>query len=186
MLNAPRRALLRAATTPVHRELDGYAQALDLASLGDYGRFLVANAAPLFALELALERAHVERVLPDWSKRSRRQALTADLHALALAATPMQSPAIDDVSEQLGVLYVLEGSRVGARSILKAVCSSTDPRVRGAMRFLGASDLALWSQFLQVLESVDRVDTDAMVRAANRAFALFNDSFRSLRAVALA
>lgn len=165
----------------VHRTLDAYAQSLNLSNAFDYGRFLVANAAPLTALEHALERGNVQDLLADWPARSRRGAIDHDLRLLGLSTPRMTAQALEGVSAQLGVLYVLEGSRLGAQVMLRQVAASPDLRVRSALHFLSAGNSNLWPRFLHTLESVESVDADVMTQAARHAFELFSGSFATLR-----
>ncbi|HBM08250.1 MAG TPA: heme oxygenase, partial [Pseudomonas sp.] len=73
---------LRAATTLQHERVDAAFSAYPLDQTEGYRAFLQAHAQALIPLELTLEQAGIETMLNDWSQRSRRQALLADLQAL--------------------------------------------------------------------------------------------------------
>jgi heme oxygenase (biliverdin-IX-beta and delta-forming) len=177
-----RRTMLRTATRESHRSLDALASKLDLSSLHDYGIFLRANARPLTALEIALEHAGVERWLHDWQQRTRRAAIAADLHALGLEFEQLSLPHFESRSEQLGVLYVLEGSRLGAQALAQKVGQAVDERVLGARAFLAASDTSHWRSFLSVLETHDPIDTKTLTAAALQAFGIYRAAFAEIAA----
>lgn len=170
------RERLRAATANAHRALDARFGTFDLTSLNGYRRFLEASAAALLPLEAALERSGVISLLSDWPQRSRRKAIAADLDCIDGTADPLPSPAAMSRHEMLGVMYVLEGSRLGARYLLRAVAGCGQPRIEAATRYLRHGDgLPLWPLFLERLErEAIAPDGEAEVIAgAARAFAMF-------------
>lgn len=171
-----RRAHLRIATHDLHRELDELASGLDVASRVDYSRYLLAIAGPVIGLELALERSGIEHLDIDWSQRRRRFALALDLHALELTAAATHAPPMTR-SAMYGVLYVLEGSRLGGQVLLHRVDESRDEGVLAARHYLRASDAGQWLSFLRALERAEALDTDEMVAAARFTFDAFKSAF---------
>lgn len=169
------RTRLRAATAEAHAALDRRFQHLDLTCCEDYRRFLAANAAALLPIERALERSGVRNLLPDWVRRMRSAAIRADLQHLGGRASPLPAEPRLDPGGMLGVLYVLEGSRLGARFLLKAVTRSPDPAVRAATAYLSHGEgQPLWPAFLAVLErAATTVDDAELIAGATRAFSLF-------------
>jgi len=86
-------------------------------------------------------------------------------------------PVIETIEQVLGSMYVLEGSRLGAAYLLKAVERSADPVVAGATAYLShGAGQHLWPSFLEMLEThAATLDDDAAaLTAAREAFALFN------------
>jgi heme oxygenase len=85
-------------------------------------------------------------------------------------------PEIRDEAYQFGILYVLEGSRLGAGVLARAARASGDRRIVGAMRFLcHGNGQGFWTSFLQHLEasrSVFHAPHEAVAGALS-AFALF-------------
>jgi heme oxygenase len=149
---------------------------LDLIILKDYRRFLEANAAALLPVERTLERSGVGEAFPDWHARTRRDAILDDLRAVDGRAAPLPCPGLFDFGGILGAMYVLEGSRLGAQFLLKAVKASPDPRVAGSVDYLGhGAGKAMWKSFLALLERhAGRLDDEAAaVDAAQRTFAMF-------------
>jgi heme oxygenase len=171
------RQLLRAATADLHAAVDARFSA-DFDSGGAaYGRFLTALGSVVPPLEAALEAAGVERLLQDWQRRRRSPFLQWDLRTLGLAV-PAPLPVVPPRGEAglFGMLYVLEGSRLGGKLLLRRALASPEPRVRAATRYLGHGDGGeLWRAFVERLEASAAVacSPDAAIAGAREAFALF-------------
>ncbi|UAL10521.1 biliverdin-producing heme oxygenase [Caulobacter segnis] len=171
---------LRAATTESHAALDATVAGWRIETPLGYGAFLSASAAALAPLELALERAGVAEWLPDWAHRARRAGLARDLAALGLEAPPFASATVPDRDFAAGLLYVLEGSRLGARFLAR--------QVRGADAGLPLAYLThgegqeLWRSFVAWLEAIPKVGfrTDAAEAGARYGFRCFSDAFERL------
>ena len=178
---------LRNATADLHAALDGGFGALDLKKRSDYRQFLAAQAAVWEPLEAWLTRHDIGRVLPDWPRRRRASALAADLAALGGVADVhdivMGTPSLPAM---LGVTYVLEGSRLGARYLSRIIADSDDAAVRTNTRFLHHGvGLPLWPSFLETLEAhvTDADGVDEAARGARQAFAHFLTAQRRHAAV---
>src|ERR1700744_6118690 len=115
------RSILRAVTWDIHQRLDARAHAFHLGTRAGYARFLAAQAEVIVPLERELEAAGVTNVLTDWLTYSRRAALLADLEDLGFACIAEPVPKLRGEAAILGALYVLEGSRLGARGILREI-----------------------------------------------------------------
>jgi len=178
---------LRRATADLHAALDGGFATLDLKNRKDYRQFLATQAAVWEPLEAWLTRYDIGRVLPDWTHRRRSAALAADLAALGGVVDSrdivMGAPS---VPAMLGVAYVLEGSRLGARYLSRMIAESDDAAVRDNSRFLRhGAGLPLWPSFLETLEArvTDAAGAHEAVRGARQAFAHFLDAQRRHAAV---
>ena len=186
-ISTNRRNSLRGATDHLHRDLDRLVAAFNLADVTQYRRFLQANAAALIAIEQLLENAGVAQLVPDWPERSRRAEIVADLRSLASDVQPLAlRRAAPTPPEVFGILYVLEGSRLGARVLLEQVIASSDENVRNASSYLrhgqpaveGNQSLGLWRSFLEQLETNDAADDQTQsVSGAVYAFTMFIRSF---------
>lgn len=178
-----RRNSLRGATDHLHRDLDRIAAGFNLGDATHYRRFLQANAATLIAIEQLLETAGVEQLLPDWRERSRRAAILADLQSLQSDVQPLAlRRTAPTPPEVFGILYVLEGSRLGARVQLDQVLASTDENVRNASSYLShgqpGEGSSLWRSFLEHLETHEAADDQTQtVSGAVYAFTMFIRSF---------
>jgi heme oxygenase (biliverdin-IX-beta and delta-forming) len=170
------REQLRMSTAAAHRSLDARAGSFELTSLAGYRRFLEASAAALLPLETGLESSGIARLFADWPQRSRTAAITADLGDIGGAVNPLPAMAPMSHLDMLGTMYVLEGSRLGARYLLRTVAGSDEPQIVTATRYLRhGQGVPLWRTFLERLErepmtAVGELET---VAAAQRAFAMF-------------
>lgn len=183
-LSLNRRNSLRGATDHLHRDLDRIAEGFNLGDVTHYRRFLQANAATLIAIEQLLENAGVADLLPDWPQRSRREAILADLRSLNADVQPLAlRRTAPTASEVFGILYVLEGSRLGARVQLDQVLASDDEQVRSASSYLrhgqpGPEQAGLWRSFLEQLETHEAADDQTQtVSGAVYTFTMFIRSF---------
>jgi heme oxygenase len=173
------RQRLRSATAAAHARLDERLRELDMRRLADYRRFLEASAAALLPLEAALIAAGVQRIFPDWALRSRRGAILHDLARVGGAARPLVVSGPLDLDGVLGTMYVLEGSRLGAKVLLQTVAGSSDATVTAATAYLRhGAGRHLWQSFLALLERhAETLNDDAgAVNAARRAFDLFAEA----------
>ncbi len=170
------RSVLRNATSGDHARLDVLFGRCDLQSLAGYRSFLEAHAMALLPLETALARSEVERLFPDWSSRSRSRALSADMACLGIKIRTFPKLPRLDCEDILGTMYVLEGSRLGARFLLARVQKSRDPVVAATTAYLshGAGE-RLWRSFLDLLERHATKLDDPMkaIAAARWTFSLF-------------
>lgn len=181
-MNAPparsARFTLRDATADAHQAVEAGFNRLDLRRIDDYRTFLSNLAAAFVPLERALEAAGIDRFLPDWPQRRRRDLLTQDLADLGATVAPLTIPLLpNDAPALLGTAYVLEGSRLGGRAILSGLRSDTDPGVRAATRFLTPEpdNSRLWTSLLSALDRhlPDNATRNRAADAANVAFACF-------------
>lgn len=169
----PLRERLRVETRAAHDRVDAAFSRFDLLDREGYGAFLLAHAKALPALETALDEAGAASIVADWPERRRTPALEADLKGLGLRRPERRPvPKLGGAAEALGALYVLEGSRLGARLLLGRVRASSDPDVRGAVAYLSHGEAhRFWPSFLLALER--RPYEPAVVDGALAAFALF-------------
>lgn len=142
---------LRRETAADHARVDSVFSQYNLANESSYGDFLAAHAAALLPYETALCAAPG---LPAWRRRG--PLLRDDLVKLGnivpalLAVVPPANGA-----QALGMLYVLEGSRLGGSVLIKQV-DPTLPR-----KYLGAHHLqGEWRALLATIRSRLREDAD--------------------------
>jgi heme oxygenase (biliverdin-IX-beta and delta-forming) len=149
------RHLLRSATATDHAEVDARFATLIGRGVAGYGEFLQLSAAAIGPLEEALREANVERMLPDWEDRSRGASLRADLADLGVSTPPAaRPPSLGGEAHQFGVLYVLEGSRLGAKVLIRRLLASPGLQTLRPLRYLRHGEgLPLWPTFVEQLES---------------------------------
>jgi heme oxygenase len=170
------RARLREACAEAHRELDARLGILDLRLLHHYRIFLEISAAAILPLEAALVSAHVERLFPDWERRSRSRAIRADIARLGGIVRPSLAPEALGSAGILGTMYVLEGSRLGAKVLLRRALESPHLEVLEARAYLSHGvGWDFWQSFNAALEfhGARMSDDRPVLRAARRAFDLF-------------
>ena len=116
-----------------------------------------------------IERAlQAVAALPAW--RPRREALTDDLQALGCAIpVPIAVAVPGDRAEALGMLYVLEGSRLGGAIIADRVPTDL-PRRFLASRHLSGEWRALLTHIDSEAVSYGPSYTDAIVQGARLGF----------------
>jgi len=171
------RALLRASTAGLHAVVDArFAPMLGSGEAG-YRSFLLASAAAVFPLEQALLAAGGNAIVPDWTWRTRTAALRADLADLGVTDVALATaPPLAGAARMFGALYVLEGSRLGARVLVPDLLAGGSARVQAATRYLRHGEgHRLWQSFLAHLESSQpaRACPAETIAGARAAFALF-------------
>lgn len=179
-LGLSRRDLLRAATEGLHRRLDARFTPADFRERSTYVRFLECTARALLPLERALNHSVVPERFADWQLRRRSDALSRDLRALDAAHIADDGVCHRELqpAEAFGVLYVLEGSRLGSKILLSHTQSSEDPTLRSATRYLSANDAALWRTFLATLEDEKIMLHECeLVRGASFAFECYLSAY---------
>lgn len=168
------RRALRGGTHDLHRRVDEIFSRADLSRRDDYAAFLMAQAAALFPTEQALERAGADGLVPGWHERKRSELLRADLLALGeTVPLPIATPTFSSAAEAWGGIYVLEGSRLGAALLRRAVA----PHFAAA--FLGAAAPATgWRRLLRSIDERLTVPADVALAtaAARRVFILFEQA----------
>jgi heme oxygenase len=171
------RETLRNATADAHAALDAAIMPLFSAGERGYAEFLLGSAIAVFPLERELERAGVIGQIPDWPERSRSAALQGDLDDFAISQVPtITPPAISGEAFLFGIVYVLEGSRLGAQWLAREAAKHASGRVRNSARYLNhGSGRRLWPGFLERLEASMSVrgDIEATITGARAAFQFF-------------
>ena len=169
------RARLRAATDETHERLDAGMSALDLTTREGYAAFVGVSAAGVLGVERALLAGGIERLLPDWSARSRAEAITADLEGLGLPRPEPVTLGFEDDAAMMGAAYVLEGSRHGARVLRGRVRAGGDAASEANTRYLDhGRGHPFWPSFLDRLEEVvDDATLSGAIDGAERTFGAF-------------
>lgn len=172
------RSFLREETSTLHRELDAIVGLFS--SRDDYARFLQGTFRHRAPVESALLDVTATLGLSSPS-RSLVPELKKDLADLALplpAATPFHLS--NDMASVLGAAYVLEGSALGARVLVKGVDALGFGPEFGA-RYLSAqaNSLDSWRALLAKLDRLDRQEWDAAARSARAVFTHAIQAFNS-------
>lgn len=165
------RSVLRNRTAALHEQLDRFVG--EFSSRADYADY-VANTHRF--------RSAVEANLPQsdlWHVTSLADALTSDLADLN-RAPKLHGESVDlgTSANALGVFYVLEGSAVGARLLLRRAKEIGMSETSGARHLaLQAGDTARWPRFLALLETAPHDLHDAIVEGSLSTFRLALESY---------
>lgn len=169
----------RSTTSTAHARVDAAFSRFRLDEADSYRSFLVAHAIALFPIEAWL-RGREETVLAGWPMQFRALALEEDLSQLDATAPPGDAfLASDDPAAIAGMVYVLEGSRIGGNILAKRVG-------RGLPRSYLSSpcDAKSWRTTLSRLD--DHIhDFETRKTAAEAAFRVFERFERAARSAAL-
>jgi heme oxygenase (biliverdin-IX-beta and delta-forming) len=156
---------LRAETAAAHEAVDAAYGGFALADPVSYAAFLRAHARALPAVEQAL----AGWALPTW--RPRTEALAADLADLGVPAPePYAMSRPGEAAAAWGMLYVIEGSRLGGAMLERQVAAGL-PRRYLASRHLPGE----WRALLAALDAAATDDawTERAVTAARATFDLY-------------
>jgi heme oxygenase len=172
---------LRAETRPEHDRLENGLRLTDPDLTLERYREVMAR---FFAFWSGWE-PRMAAVLTDealLAPRRRLHLLRADLLALGIAPETLpacEPPPIHSRGEAFGSLYVMEGSTLGGRVILKRLGAlGLSPDTGGCAYFAGygAETGAMWTRFLERLEAeADNGNALAIIRGARATFARLGD-----------
>ncbi|BCB17618.1 biliverdin-producing heme oxygenase [Bosea sp. ANAM02] len=163
------RGFLRDETSELHRELDAIVGGFS--DRTSYARFLLGTFRHRAPVETALLRTAAAQVSA-WRPRRLLPELEADLTDLDLPH-PLVDPfhLSNDIAAFLGAAYVLEGSALGARMLVRGVdVLGFGPGFAARYLSAQAESLESWRALLVVLEGLDRPAWDAAAQAARAVF----------------
>ncbi len=164
-------------TAPAHERVDTAFSRFSLTDPVGYRLFLQAHHAVLPVCERALAASGAAGLLADWPSRVRAPALLADMAAVGVGPGP-EVPALAPLSPAaaFGMMYVLEGSRLGGAVLARRLLTNPDERCRTASRYLlHGEGLRLWPNFVTAMERSPHVtqDPQSVVASALQTFGLF-------------
>ncbi|WP_417309530.1 biliverdin-producing heme oxygenase [Devosia sp.] len=177
MNETQRRWILRNRTAEAHAIVDAAVGAFD--DLDSYKRYLLATYRFRIPLERRLENVDWPVGLGEWRPRRIGAQLQADLDDFGLPFPDLEQfdPPLEQ-SRIYGALYVLEGSSLGARVLLRRA------ETLGLSGDFGARHLAVlsagdsWRGFLTQLEAVQPFDIDLATSASLDTFAVAAQAFQ--------
>lgn len=174
--NRPRRFELRDETSQAHSDLDTLIGTWK--TQADYHRYVVHTAAFRIPVEQALSGHIAAAPFKAWSPQVLTSELEQDLSDLALPLpAPLGSPEITNRSEALGVAYVMEGSSLGAKLLIKRANELGFTESYGARHLAEQASSNSWRHFLAVLEGQEGFDLGQAAAAARATFALALKAF---------
>ncbi|WP_082546734.1 biliverdin-producing heme oxygenase [Rhizobium sp. Root483D2] len=179
MPDRSRRAQLRETTSQAHASLDRMVGSFD--SADSYKSYLRGICAFREAVERKLTSTGWPPHCDGWSPELFSDLIAQDLQNLGVNPQPMvEEPDVEQSPEALlGMLYVLEGSALGARVLYKRA------QTLGFDADFGARHLAVqsrrsdrWPAFLALLENADDIDMDRVADASRATFKAAEQAFR--------
>ncbi|KQW29179.1 heme oxygenase [Rhizobium sp. Root274] len=177
---SPRRSDLKQATSQAHQALDDLIGAFVTAE--DYARYLEGMARFRLPVEAWLATQPLPTGFEEWQPGLYGEELIDDLHVLGLtppdelaAFTPPPGDGL------LGLLYVLEGSALGARLLAKRAEAIGFTETKGARHlFAQARNFSNWRAFSDRMENVCVYDDRAAAAWADTAFDYARNAFESV------
>ena len=164
------------ATLPVHEELDRQTMSAEpFVNRASYERLLRMHYCLQRDFEPLYHDEALKQRLSDLESRSRFAAVTQDMADLGLDLPvndqPLALPLLD-VAESVGWLFVLEGSRLGGRSMLRRALELGLSESFGARHLAGTAggvshDWHVFSRIVSALPFNDEERERAMVGASS-------------------
>lgn len=181
MTTTPRRFALRDGTWPLHQKLDALIG--PLTDLQAYRRYLVSVGQLRMGVEASLSPIQWPSFFENWRPTFLSAPLQADMHDLQVSCknhATIKSPG--SVSELLGMLYVLEGSALGARILVKQAASLDLTSSFGARHLAVQTDVsnASWQTFLALLEKAPAFDAQIAITSASNVFSFAVNEIMSI------
>lgn len=168
------REFLKDGTADSHARVDRLMGGFDLLDRSDYAEFLTIHGRIVPPVERWLEGNGVRAALPDWGERQRTSALYHDIDQLGLTPPQELSCVFDNTaSSRAGILYVLEGSRLGASLLVRRL---NDTGAEFPSKFLThGNGRPLWPNFVNWLngQKFNPVESKRALQAAQDVFAFY-------------
>lgn len=150
----------------------------------DYARLLKFFYAFFREVEKAIAPFMTSEVVPDYSERRNVNHLKADIESLGgdvhkdLPQTT--APSIVNKYQALGALYVMEGSVLGGRTIVKMLEKNNINTGISFFSGYGENTPVLWGRFIELLNQQITADEHKQqaIQAAKDTFTLFAVTFR--------
>ena len=146
----------------------------------EYGRLLLKLLSVHEFMENQLKQIpELHEAVPDFSRRQKSESLKKDLKALGMIVPKdfslKTSFRLQNVSEAMGAMYVLEGSSLGGQVIAKKLKQHRfiSQHTLNFFSHYGAETGLLWRQFLTALEKAEiegRIDSVQAVHGARSSF----------------
>ena len=176
---SPRRFGLKAGTAEAHHALDTMIGDFDTPAA--YARYLIGMARFRLPVEAWLSKQPLPAGFEGWQPGIYGDELRADFEDIG-AAVPSQTVAFTPPPGNgiIGLLYVLEGSALGARLLAKRAEGLGYSPERGARHlFAQARNFSNWRAFSMRMENVCVYDEQAAATWANTAFNFARNAFES-------
>lgn len=178
MTASSRRFLLRERTSHQHSAVDTAVGSFD--TLERYRLYLQGLHAFRLPLEARLDEMPWPPHFSGWRPCFIGDLILRDMDDLNVTIrAPAHNISIGrDLESLMGVLYVLQGSSLGARILYGRARDLGLSEAYGARHLAGQAQSKDWKTFLQFLDSAPQMDMDRVVEASRAAFAVAETAFR--------
>lgn len=170
-----RRFALKRATNEAHDRVEGVVRDAGMFETREgFQRYLAAAFEMRARFERLLDLNHAARVWADYPSRKIADLVAQDIADLDGVAVPPETTGTKTCSagELLGVMYVLEGSSLGARILVKSVAEMGLTANFGARHlFRQAEDRGAWRSFIAAMDASPEAPCHETARATFDAFA---------------
>ncbi len=170
-----RRFALKRATNEAHERVESVVRDAGMFETRDgFRRYLAATYEMRARFERLLDRNNAGRVWADYPSRKIAGLVAQDIADLGgIAQDPDQAEEKScSAGELLGVMYVLEGSSLGARILVKSVADMGLSESYGARHlFKQAEDRGAWRSFIAAMSASPEAPCHETARATFDAFA---------------
>lgn len=176
-----RRHMLRRGTAKMHEALDAMIGAFS--SPQAYQTYVLGSARFRLPLEHIIERHAPFELLHGWSPTMIGKDILADLSALGLQnhTGDLVAPHPEKIEDWLGMFYVLEGSSLGAKLLVKRAESLNINQTNGGAHLVAqAGNFSSWNAFLVVVETISELDEARMIDWANATFSFAHQAFETV------
>ena len=162
------------------------AQMKAISNKEDYAILLGLFYSFFGGLEIAMGKYPDLSFLPDQELRRKASALENDLKALQISLPKLASvetlPKIENHLQTIGAMYVMEGSTLGGKYIVKMIEKQLDTTDLSSLTFFksyGDDTEKMWQIFKNALDNFPLTSTekDIVINAANDTFVTFNSWF---------
>jgi len=169
MTSSTLRLHLRQHTRSAHEALDRTIGVLDSAAA--YRRFLTGSYAHRRPVEAYLAGIAWPASFGAWRPTELAPSIAADLADIGADLPRLSGFDLSkDIASAVGVIYVLEGSALGARLIRRQAGALGYDENHGARHLARQERLGSWRDLLAIMERLESIDPAVAVRAAEITF----------------
>lgn len=178
---------IKEATKAAHQQLEKTVvlRLKAIRSEADYAELLKNFYTYFSTLEKSFAPYMTAAVLPDYQERRHASFLKADIEALGFTTEELPAPAvpaITNVLQALGAMYVMEGSIMGGSLIVQMLAKGGI--INGVSFFSGYGQRTgeMWGKFVAAMnvQAQTAGDEAIAIETANETFRRFGDVFESL------
>lgn len=179
-----RRFVLRDGTWTIHQQLDAAIGPLN--SLSAYRRYLASILALRGGVEDCFQAISWPDFFEGWRPASLMTVLNQDARDMGMSPSILPPPSPpQNISELLGMIYVVEGASLGAQILVKQASQLGLNADFGARHLaMQSGSLNSWKTFLSLLDKAPEFDEESSVEGARQLFRYALDAVRGTDAQA--